>query len=186
MQIPVSLLVILFNLLNKADFKNVQSFGAADNFKDWQMSELEISGVSEEIFTEFDKFDCSAGNSSSAVKALATRLLAEDDYKMKCVEYFMSLSDDCKNIELEFPYFNLLFLVGYVLLLGIQVICMLRHRFSTLCHYMANIHWRKFREEFKFVKTHNKGKKVYHSKHEKLIMTHKLRVIINYETKLSL
>ena len=64
----------------------------------------------------------------AAVKALATRLLAEDDYKMKCVEYFMSLSDDCKNIELEFPYFNLLFLVGYVLLLGIQVICMLRHR----------------------------------------------------------
>jgi len=64
----------------------------------------------------------------AAVKALATRLLAEDDYKMKCVEYFMSLSDDCKNIELEFPYFNLLFLVGYILLLGIQVICMLRHR----------------------------------------------------------
>ena len=51
---------------------------------------------------------------------------------------------------------------------------------------MANINWRKFTEEFKFVKTHNKGKKVYHSKHEKLIMTHKLRVIINYETKLSL
>ena len=109
------------------------------------MSELEIGGVSEAIYAEFDKFDCSAGNSSctlffiswfyllrnyisAAVKALATRLLAEDDYKMKCVEYFMSLSDDCKNIQLEFPYFNLLFLVGYILLLGIQVICMLRHR----------------------------------------------------------
>ena len=64
----------------------------------------------------------------AAVKALATRLLAEDDYKMKCAEYFMSLSDDCKNIELKFPYFNLLFLVGYILLLGIQGICMLRHR----------------------------------------------------------
>ena len=64
----------------------------------------------------------------AVIKALATKLLAEDDYQMKCVEYFTSLSDDCKNIELEFPYFNLLFLVGYIILLGIQVICMLRHR----------------------------------------------------------
>ena len=64
----------------------------------------------------------------AVIKALATKLLAEDDYQMKCVEYFTSLSDDCKYIELEFPYFNLLFLVGYIILLGIQVICMLRHR----------------------------------------------------------
>ena len=31
-------------------------------------------------------------------------------------------------------------------------------RFSTLCHYMANINWRKSMEEMKFVKSHNKGK----------------------------
>ena len=40
---------------------------------------------------------------------------------------------------------------------------------------MANINWRKFTEEFKFVKTHNKGNKVDHSKHDKLIITHNLR-----------
>ena len=108
------------------------------------MGELEIGGVSEAIFEEFNEFDCSGSDNSSGslfflsfdftayilavIKALATKLLAEDDYQMKCVEYFTSLSDDCKNIELEFPYFNLLFLVGYIILLGIQVICMLRHR----------------------------------------------------------
>ena len=67
----------------------------------------------------------------AAVKALATILLAEEDYKMKCVEYFISLSDDCKNIRVAFPYFNLLFLGGWLaILLGIQFICMLRHRLT--------------------------------------------------------
>ena len=113
------------------------------------MSELEIGGVSEEIFAEFDAFDCAGSDNSTGslfftfwfyyifwfnslilatIQALATRLLAEDDYQMKCVEYFNSLSDDCKYIELKFPYFNLIFLVGYIILLGIQVICMLKHR----------------------------------------------------------
>ena len=66
----------------------------------------------------------------AAVKALATRLLAEYDYKLKCVEYFMSLSDDCKNIAAKFPYFNLIFLTGWICWLGIQFICMLRHRLT--------------------------------------------------------
>ena len=48
---------------------------------------------------------------SADVKRLATRLMNEDDYKMKCVDYFQSLTDDCGSVELEFPYFNLLFLV---------------------------------------------------------------------------
>ena len=65
---------------------------------------------------------------SADVKRLATRLMNEDDYKMKCVDYFQSLTDDCGSVELEFPYFNLLFLVGYIFLLGMQVVCMLKHR----------------------------------------------------------
>ena len=40
---------------------------------------------------------------SADVKRLATRLMNEDDYKMKCVDYFQSLTDDCGSVELEFP-----------------------------------------------------------------------------------
>ena len=65
---------------------------------------------------------------SADVKKLATRLMNQNDYKMKCVDYFQSLTADCRSVELEFPFFNLLFLVGYIFLLGMQVICMFKHR----------------------------------------------------------
>ena len=62
--IPVSILVSLFNSLIKVDYNNVKSFGDSDNFKDWQMNEFEIGGVSQGIFEHFESFNCSAGNTN--------------------------------------------------------------------------------------------------------------------------
>ena len=65
----------------------------------------------------------------SVIKGLAVRLLEQEEYKMQCVDYLENVSDDLKSIVLEFPIFNLVFLLLYLIILTTQVLCMLKHRY---------------------------------------------------------
>ena len=88
-------------------------------------------------------------------RALAARLLTDEDYKLKCSDYFTDINDDGTRVFLEFPYFNLLFLVLYLVILSTQVVCMLKHRYSTLCHYLSNISFQQTVNSVESIKEHN-------------------------------
>ena len=90
-------------------------------------------------------------------RALAAQLLTDEDYKLKCSDYFTDINDDGTRVFLKFPYFNLLFLVLYLVILSIQVICMLKHRYSTLCHYLSNISFQQTVNSIESIKEHNEG-----------------------------
>ena len=59
-------------------------------------------------------------NSSDIIRSLAAQLLSEEDYKLQCSDYFSNISDDGSIVSLKFPYFNLLFLVLYLIILTTQ------------------------------------------------------------------
>ena len=79
------------------------SYGQYDDFFEWQRDELVIGGVSESVLEAFNANLTCADVDMSVVKALATKLLLEDDYKMKCVDYFRNLNANCDGVTLEFP-----------------------------------------------------------------------------------
>ena len=72
------------------------------------------------------------------------------------MDYFSDIRNGGETIVLRFPYFNLLFLVLYLMILSTQVICMLKHRYSTLCHYLSNISLHQTRAAIRNIRSHNR------------------------------
>ena len=76
------------------------SYGNYEDFLEWQRNDLVIGGVSEEVLIAFNtNLTCQDVNITD-IKILATNLLLEEEYKMKCVDYFRDLTPDCTGIML--------------------------------------------------------------------------------------
>ena len=99
------------------------SWGQHDSFFEWQRAKIDVGTVSPVIFDLLNEAEAQVKeftNSSDIIRSLAAQLLSEEDYKLQCSDYFSNISDDGSIVSLKFPYFNLLFLVLYLIILTTQ------------------------------------------------------------------